>query len=377
MNKLNWKAKLIHEFTPNYKILQQSFSKCGIPKYIDVERLQKGKPQDNLEFLQWIKRYHDLNYKPGNVYDPVERRNGEDLYIEDSKLKITSKSLQPKSKKNILSKENLKKLEKKQYTKDVNNDITEIAENIENAENVASNKQEKNNNNNNNIKVIKHSNDNKQDNKKTKKQLEVDNDIIPFEQPQIQRPNQILTHDNTKITLENTSETPCLITNQEHTQGQIQNQEHSKNNIFKGEYLIAPPSKKMDLDDVLTQHTNYNKNSSKIKVVTLTPMKINTKPKINNINVVKLTEEFEILSTLKDEIKEIKSENSIFKKCLSDVSKERDFYLSKLRNFEYLLIKVSESDMKKDVIEKMSQILYATTDVDLTLDEHGVVQIKN
>ncbi len=33
----------------------------------------KGKYQDNLEFLQWIKRYFDLHY-PGGEYDAVARR---------------------------------------------------------------------------------------------------------------------------------------------------------------------------------------------------------------------------------------------------------------------------------------------------------------
>lgn len=34
---------------------------------------------DNLEFLQWMKRYYEINCS-GEGYDPVGRRKGQDLY---------------------------------------------------------------------------------------------------------------------------------------------------------------------------------------------------------------------------------------------------------------------------------------------------------
>jgi RP/EB family microtubule-associated protein len=40
----------------------------------------KAKYQDNLEMLQWIKRYFDLNFN-GNPYDAVGRRKGATLYL--------------------------------------------------------------------------------------------------------------------------------------------------------------------------------------------------------------------------------------------------------------------------------------------------------
>lgn len=39
----------------------------------------KAKYQDNLEFLQWMKRYFDINYN-GEPYDALGRRKGADLY---------------------------------------------------------------------------------------------------------------------------------------------------------------------------------------------------------------------------------------------------------------------------------------------------------
>lgn len=80
MNKVNWKAKLEHEYIPNYKILQQAFIDCKIPKNIEVEKLIRGKYLDNLEFLQWMKRYYEEK-KAITDYDPVARRNNCDLDI--------------------------------------------------------------------------------------------------------------------------------------------------------------------------------------------------------------------------------------------------------------------------------------------------------
>lgn len=42
---------------------------------IPVDRLVRCKMQDNLEFLQWLKRYWDMNF-PGGEYDPIARRGG-------------------------------------------------------------------------------------------------------------------------------------------------------------------------------------------------------------------------------------------------------------------------------------------------------------
>ncbi|MBE3044709.1 hypothetical protein IMZ48_19535 [Candidatus Bathyarchaeota archaeon] len=51
------------------------FKKQQIDKPIPVESLMKCKMQDNLEFLQWVKRYWDMNF-PDQDYDAVARRKG-------------------------------------------------------------------------------------------------------------------------------------------------------------------------------------------------------------------------------------------------------------------------------------------------------------
>lgn len=79
ISKVNFQAKHEYEFVNNFKLLQKAFDKNNITRHIEVEKLVKAKYQDNLEFMQWLKRYFDLNYN-GEPYDAVGRRKGNDLY---------------------------------------------------------------------------------------------------------------------------------------------------------------------------------------------------------------------------------------------------------------------------------------------------------
>ncbi|MBW00949.1 Microtubule-associated protein RP/EB family member 2, partial [Eschrichtius robustus] len=49
----------------------------NVDKVIPVEKLVKGRFQDNLDFIQWFKKFYDANYD-GKEYDPVEARQGQD-----------------------------------------------------------------------------------------------------------------------------------------------------------------------------------------------------------------------------------------------------------------------------------------------------------
>uniref|UniRef100_A0A8C5MSI7 Microtubule-associated protein RP/EB family member 1 n=1 Tax=Leptobrachium leishanense TaxID=445787 RepID=A0A8C5MSI7_9ANUR len=77
LKKVKFQAKLEHEYIQNYKVLQAGFKKMGADKIIPVDKLVKGKFQDNFEFVQWFKKFFDANYD-GKDYDPVAARQGQE-----------------------------------------------------------------------------------------------------------------------------------------------------------------------------------------------------------------------------------------------------------------------------------------------------------
>lgn len=74
MNKVDWSANKDYEYVQNYKILQKCFTTLKIDKFIEVDRLIRGKYQDNLEFMQWFKRFYELNAS-GASYDATSIRD--------------------------------------------------------------------------------------------------------------------------------------------------------------------------------------------------------------------------------------------------------------------------------------------------------------
>ncbi|KAJ3089418.1 hypothetical protein HK102_006435 [Quaeritorhiza haematococci] len=73
LSKVKFNARHEYEYIQNFKVLQATFDKHKIENHIPVERLSKCKFQDNLEFLQWMKKFWD-QYYPGGAYDAVARR---------------------------------------------------------------------------------------------------------------------------------------------------------------------------------------------------------------------------------------------------------------------------------------------------------------
>ncbi|OON21843.1 hypothetical protein X801_02254, partial [Opisthorchis viverrini] len=76
--KVKFNTKLEHESINNFKVLQALFKKHGVDKEVPIEKLVKGKFQDNFEFVQWYKRFFDANYD-GHPYDALAARGGEKL----------------------------------------------------------------------------------------------------------------------------------------------------------------------------------------------------------------------------------------------------------------------------------------------------------
>lgn len=76
LKRVDFTARAQYAMVANYKVLQAAFTKLSIDRHIDVEKLIRGKYQDNLEFLQWLKGYYSTTGPEGGVpgYDPVAAR---------------------------------------------------------------------------------------------------------------------------------------------------------------------------------------------------------------------------------------------------------------------------------------------------------------
>ncbi|XP_033873153.3 microtubule-associated protein RP/EB family member 3-like isoform X1 [Acipenser ruthenus] len=96
LKKVKFQAKLEHEYIHNFKVLQAAFKKMSIDKIIPVERLVKGKFQDNFEFVQWFKKLFDANYD-GKDYDPLQARHSQEVVAPHNPVPQRTSPTAPKN----------------------------------------------------------------------------------------------------------------------------------------------------------------------------------------------------------------------------------------------------------------------------------------
>jgi len=85
LKKVKFNTKLEHEYINNFKVLQNSFKSTAVDKIIPVDKLVKGRFQDNFEFVQWFKKFFDANYG-GQEYDALAMRGGEQVGTGGTKM---------------------------------------------------------------------------------------------------------------------------------------------------------------------------------------------------------------------------------------------------------------------------------------------------
>lgn len=78
LKRVKFRTNLEHEYIQNFKILQASFKKMNVDKIVSIDKLVKGRFQDNFEFLQWFKKFFDANYR-GTDYYALSARGGEGM----------------------------------------------------------------------------------------------------------------------------------------------------------------------------------------------------------------------------------------------------------------------------------------------------------
>ncbi|XP_033207275.1 microtubule-associated protein RP/EB family member 1 isoform X2 [Belonocnema kinseyi] len=77
LKRVKYRTNLEHEYIQNFKILQGGFKKMNVDKIVPIDRLVKGRFQDNFEFLQWFKKFFDANNAGTESYDALAMRGGE------------------------------------------------------------------------------------------------------------------------------------------------------------------------------------------------------------------------------------------------------------------------------------------------------------
>ncbi|KAL8584577.1 hypothetical protein ACOMHN_002307 [Nucella lapillus] len=86
LKKVKFNTKLEHEYIQNFKLLQNNFAKLAVDRIIPVEKLVKGRFQDNFEFAQWFKRFFDVNAgEDAMEYDALAARGGEPMGATNNK----------------------------------------------------------------------------------------------------------------------------------------------------------------------------------------------------------------------------------------------------------------------------------------------------
>ncbi|CDW58639.1 EB1 and CH domain containing protein [Trichuris trichiura] len=92
LKKVKWNTKLDHEYIQNFKVLQEGFKRMNVDKVdiVPVDKLIKGKFQDNFEFLQWFKKFFDANYdgKPYNALEAVGSANRQPTYRKPTNASV-------------------------------------------------------------------------------------------------------------------------------------------------------------------------------------------------------------------------------------------------------------------------------------------------
>ena len=298
MNKINWNAKLETEFLNNLKIMQQALISCKIQKEIDIQKLAKGRYQDNFEILQWFKGLFD-NIKPNlSNYDPLKRRNNQVL----SYLNVNCLN----KKGNINN-----KIKDKNQLKNIDNNI-------------------KNRN--------KESNLNLCNNKKVNSSL--------------------LNHPINNLKSVQNEPSFCSESNINEQNSSFQS-EKCIHNSFSQDNLI---------------NSNFSNDNLYLKSENCICNKKNNEDKMSEI-IEKFSEEIQLAQN--ENVKNEK-ENQTIKLLLAEVGQEKEFYLNKLKDIEFIIQKVKYNNNidKINLINYIEKILFSEFTTHVIINEKNEIDIK-
>lgn len=100
--KINFNCNNEYQYLQNWRVIQSIFTQHKIDKVVYVDRLVKCKFQDNLEFLQWVKKFWDQHFT-GVEYNAVGRRGGKVSGLTGRSARLVGAHEQPSRKVSTVS----------------------------------------------------------------------------------------------------------------------------------------------------------------------------------------------------------------------------------------------------------------------------------
>ena len=345
LNKVNWKAKLETEYISNFKLFQEGLVNNNIDKPINIQRLSKGKTQELIELLQWLYGIHLNLGIEANNYDAIKKRNGNNFIYFGQ----TMNNINNFSRNNFGIRDDISKASGNRDYKD----FFGIKNNLKNKKNINSNINSLNANlRSNNFHTKFNNNNNDKNNKKNKNK----NKRGKSEKISINTSTESLN----SFSLSSNSH-PQKMTSEDKNKNKSSEDLINMNDIINSPLIIEEkPEEEEKLNNVLFDGIS---NIDKENILEL------EKHDGNNILNLKIL------------IRKLRINNIIFKtnlgSILNKVTKERNFFLNKLKDIEYLYFNpiISNSNEEKNILLK--SILKSQFDSTILIDSKGIASIKD
>ena len=354
MNKVNWKAKLETEYISNFKLFQEGLIKNNIEKPINIQRLSKGKNQELIELLQWLYGHHIELGIDSNNYDAIKKRNGNNFIYYGQKMTNI----------NAFNKNNFGIRDDISSNSNNNNDYKDffgVKNNVKNKINTNSNISNINSLNadlrSNNFHTAINNNNKNNKNKiqrgKSEKismntSRESNSSISPSPNPNLQKKFSEDSYKNKSST------------KNEELSSNKNTYNINMNEITRSSFVIEEkPEEEEKLNNILFEGIS---NADKENILEL------EKSDGNNTHDLKIL------------IRKLRVNNIIFKSnlgtILNKVTKERDFYLNKLKDIEYLYFNPIIRNTNDNKNALLKSILSSQVDSTVLINSEGIASIK-
>ena len=366
MNKVNWRAKLETEYISNFKLFQQGLSNNNIDKPINIQRLSKGKTMELIELLQWLYGHYISLGTEINNYDAVKKRNGNNFVFFGQKLNGNNNiNLNNNNKSNLGIRDDMSKGSsnfsefkdffgaKKINTRNKNNfnsNINSLNANLRsNNFHTKFNLNNTNTNNTNNKNLIK----NKIRGKSEKVSIISNSSfssISPIPNPRVGGDVDFSCQMKNSLSISKNSEL--------NSNNQLNN--ININEVANSSFIIEEkPEEEEKLNNILFEGISN----------------------IDKENILELEKhDGNIIRDLKILIRKLRVNSIIFKSnlgsILNKVTKERDFFLNKLKDIEYLFFNPIIKNSNENKNEILKSILTSQIDSTILINNQGIAEIK-